>query len=108
MRILFIVYDNESFIGTFPLGIAYLASSVCKAGHEVAIYNQDVHHYSEDDLADYLDQNKFDVIGVGVIAGYYQYQKLIKISETINNSKNRPSFMLLVDMVLLLNPNTFS
>ena len=95
MRILFIVYDNESFIGTFPLGIAYLASSVCKAGHEVAIYNQDVHHYSEDDLADYLDQNKFDVIGVGVIAGYYQYQKLIKISETINNSKNRPSFYVI-------------
>lgn len=95
MRILFVVYDNESYISTFPLGIAYLASVLRKAGYEVAIYNQDVHHYSEEHLTNYLDENKFDVIGVGVIGGYYQYKKLLKISKAVNISRNRPAYYIL-------------
>ena len=82
MRILFIVYDNDSFISTFPLGIAYLASSIRKAGYEVTIYLQDVHHYSEEDLADYLDDTKFDVIGVG------SNSRLLPIPEALKNLRN--------------------
>ena len=33
-------------------------------------------------------QNKFDVVGVSVIAGYYEYRKLLQISAAINKSKN--------------------
>lgn len=94
MRILLIVYDNESYVHWFPQNIAYIASSIRNAGYEVVIYNQDIHHYTEDHLTNYLDNNKFDLIGVGVTAGYYQYNKIIKISEAINRSKNRPFYIL--------------
>lgn len=94
MKVLLIVYDNDSFISDFPLNIAYIASALRGAGHEVSIYNQDVYHYPEAHLAEYLKKNRFDVVGVGVIAGYYQYRKLLKISEAINSVPNRPFYMI--------------
>tara|TARA_B100000315_G_C14582679_1_gene591341 strand:- start:1208 stop:2443 length:1236 start_codon:yes stop_codon:yes gene_type:complete len=41
-----------------------------------------------------LNNNKFDIVGVSVIGGYYQYKKLLKISEAINKSKNRPLYII--------------
>lgn len=94
MRVLLIAYDNDSYIHFFPLGIAYIASVLRNAGHSVTIYNQDIYHYPESHLVEYLTKNKFDVVGVGVIAGYYQYRKLLKISEAINSVPNRPVYIL--------------
>lgn len=94
MRILLISYDNGSHIHFFPLGVAYIASVLLREGHEVEIYNQDMNHYPDEHLTDYLDKNKFDVVGIGVVGGYYQYRKLLKISEAINKSKNRPFYMI--------------
>lgn len=94
MRILLVVYDNDSFISWFPQGLAYVAAIWRNQGHEVTIYNQDVYHWPESHLQDLLDNERFDVIGVSVIAGYYQYKKLLKLSEAINNSKNRPFYIL--------------
>jgi radical SAM superfamily enzyme YgiQ (UPF0313 family) len=89
MKVLFIVYDNESFLTTFPLGIAYLAAILRKKGCEVSIYSQDVYHLPEDHLVNHLKHNHFDLVGVGVIGGYYQYRKLVKISQAINSIPNR-------------------
>ena len=94
MKVLLIVYDNNSFIHYFPMGLAYIASALRDAGHEINIYNQDVHHYPESHLTNYLKKHKFDVIGVNVIAGYYQYKKLLKISKAINAVPNRPVYIL--------------
>lgn len=94
MRVLLVVYDNDSFISWFPQGLAYVASVLRKKGHEVSIYSQDVYHWPESHLKDYLDKQKFDVVGVSVIAGYYQYRKLLKISKAINRSKHRPFYIL--------------
>ncbi|GAI33426.1 unnamed protein product, partial [marine sediment metagenome] len=77
-------YDNDSYIHEFPMGLAYIASALRNAGHNVVIYNQDQFHYPESHLTNYLANNHFDVVGLGIIAGYYQYQKLLKISEAIN------------------------
>lgn len=94
MRILLVVYDNDSYIHWFPQGLAYIAAVLVSEGHDVEIYNQDMHHYPETHLQEYLDKNAFDVIGLSFIAGYYQYRKAIRISEAINNSKNRPFFII--------------
>lgn len=96
MHILLIVYDNGSYIATFPLGIAYIASVLKKEGHKVTIYNQDVHHYPEEHLTWYLDNNNFDVVGLGMCGGYYQYRRLLKISEAVNKSKNRNKFAYVI------------
>lgn len=94
MKILLIAYDNDSYISVFPLGLAYIASACRNAGHEVTIYNQDVYHWPDKHLTETLNKEHFDIVGIGVIGGYYQYRKLLKISEAINNSKNRPFFII--------------
>lgn len=94
MRILLVVYDNDSYIHVFPLGLAYIAAIYKKSGHEVVIYNQDAYHYPDEHLTEYLNKNTFDIVGVSVIAGYYQYRKLLIISRVINAAKNRPFYVI--------------
>lgn len=89
MKILFVVYDNGSFLTSFPLGIAYLAAVLRGKGCEVSIYSQDAYHLPESHLVNHLKNNHFDLVGVGVIGGYYQYAKLLKISQAINSIPNR-------------------
>lgn len=96
MKCLLIVYDNLSYIHYFPLGIAYIASVLREEGHEVLIYNQDVHHYSEEHLTRLLDNIHFDIVGIGSVAGYYPYRKILKISKAINKSKNRNNFKYII------------
>jgi len=92
MKILLIVYDNGSYIHNFPLGTAYIAEYLKQHKHQVTIYNQDVFHWEESHLTNYLDNNKFDYVGLGFIAGYYQYKKIKLISKAVNASKNRKNF----------------
>lgn len=94
MRILLVVYDNESYVHWFPQGLAYVASVLQKNGYEIEVYSQDMNHYPDEHLTEYLNKNKFDVIGISVIAGYYQYRKLLKISDAINRSKNKPLYII--------------
>jgi len=94
MRILLVVYDNDSFISTFPHGLSYVAAVWRNAGHKVEIYSQDVYHWPESHLQNLLDTQVFDVVGVSVIGGYYQYRKLLKISAAINRAKHRPFYIL--------------
>lgn len=94
MRVLLVAFDYGSYINEFPLALAYVASIIRQEGHEPVVYNQDVHHYSDEQLTDYLDQNEFDVIGISLIAGYYEYKKIIRLSQAINNSRNRPFFII--------------
>ncbi|MCX5698512.1 MAG: radical SAM protein [Candidatus Omnitrophica bacterium] len=94
MKILLIAYNNDAHISVFPLSLAYIASSCRNAGHKVKIYNQDVYHWPESHLTELLDREHFDVVGVGVIGGYYQYRKLLKISDAVNKSKKRPFFII--------------
>ncbi|MDD5005748.1 MAG: radical SAM protein [Candidatus Omnitrophica bacterium] len=94
MRVLLVVYDNESYIHDFPMGLAYIASVLRKEGIEVEIYSQDFNHYPDEHLTEYLNKNKFDVVGVSIIGGYFQYRKLLSLSTAINNSKNRPFYVI--------------
>ncbi len=95
MKVLLVVYDNDSYIHWFPQGLAYIAAVLKQEGYDVEIYNQDFHHYLDEHLTAYLDQNKFDIIGVSIIAGYYQYKKLLDISNAIEKSKQRPEHFIL-------------
>ncbi|MEY8422993.1 radical SAM protein [Lachnospiraceae bacterium 38-14] len=92
MQILMVVYDNDSYCSWFPQGLAYLASAARNAGHTVTVYQQDVYHWPDSHLTEYLDNHSFDVVEVSVIGGYYQYRKLLSLASAINSSKNRKHF----------------
>ena len=94
MRVLLVVYDNDSYISCFPLGIAYLAAAARGAGHDVDVYSQDVMHWPDGHLTELLNREHYDVVGIGVIAGYYQYKKLLSLSAAINASRQRPFYVI--------------
>jgi anaerobic magnesium-protoporphyrin IX monomethyl ester cyclase len=94
MRILLVVYDNQSYMSEFPIGLAYISSVLKKEGHEVEIYNQDIYHYPDAHLTEHLNRSKYDIVGISVIGGYYQYRKLLSLSYAINNSQNRPFYII--------------
>jgi radical SAM superfamily enzyme YgiQ (UPF0313 family) len=91
-KVCFIIYDNDSYIHWFPTGIAYLASYLLQYKNEVVIYDMAVNHYTNKQLKDYIEHNDFDIVGLGMCGGYYQYNKLIELSKVINKCKNRDSF----------------
>ena len=93
-KVLFVVYDNGSYDNEFPMGVGALAAVLKKQGHEIALWSPDIHHYPDKSLTDFLDKNKFDVVILSLIAGYYQYQKMKNLSKAINNSKNRPFYVM--------------
>lgn len=94
MKVLLISYDNESLVQWFPQANAYLAATLLKHNHEVEIYSQDIHHYPDEHLTEYLNNNKFDMVGLSFIGGYYEYKKALKISDAINNSTQRPFYVI--------------
>ena len=77
----------------FQWGLVHFAV-LKRDGHDITVWNQDQHHWPDDELRIYLDNNKFDVVVLSVIAGYYQYQKVLKLSQAINASKQRPLFIM--------------
>jgi radical SAM superfamily enzyme YgiQ (UPF0313 family) len=95
MRILFVIYDNGSQTNDFPLGVAYLCSFLRQYGYkDIAIYNQDIFHFPDEHLTNFLNNNHFDIVGVGVIGGYYQYKKLKSICAAISKSNDRPILII--------------
>ena len=90
--ILFISYDNGSYIPFFPLNLAYLSEAVVKSGENAIIWNQDLHHGTEASLTDLLNRIKIDAVGFGFCAGYYQYKKAKQISAAVNASYRRKDF----------------
>jgi len=94
LKVLFIVYDNGSYDNTFPMGVGALSAVLKREGHDITIWNQDVHHWPDDYLRVYLNENKFDVLIFSLIGGYYQYSKMKSLSKAINSSKNRPFYVM--------------
>ncbi|MFA7707427.1 MAG: radical SAM protein [Candidatus Pacearchaeota archaeon] len=92
-KILFVIHDVYKDDNTFPLGIAYLAASLRNAGHSVQIYSQDVFHYTNEQLADFLDKNEFDIIGIGFLAARYE-ETVRPLAKVIYEHKKNAKFIL--------------
>jgi hypothetical protein len=94
MRILLIVYDHDAYTSWFPHGLAYIAAVLRAAGHEISVYSQDQYRWPESHLRRHLIENEPDLVAISLIAGYYQYKKLLKISDVINTVPKRPTYVL--------------
>ena len=91
LRILLVIYDNGSYMTWFPQGLGYVAAVLEEQGHQIELYNQDIHHYPDEHLQHFLDSRpKYDALCISVIGGYWQFQRLVGLSEAISKSKNRP------------------
>jgi len=94
MRVLLVTIDHMAHLNIFPMGVAYIAAVAQEDGHEVEIYNQELWHYPDSHIQQYLDENEpYDVIGVGIY-GYQMFKKSIEVCKYINRAKNRPIVVL--------------
>ncbi len=94
MKILLIAYNNDSYIHWFPCGLAYIAAHLRSRNYDVNVYHQDIYHFPDCHLTNFLNNNHYDIVAVGMSGGYYHYQKLLKISEAINSSIDRPFYII--------------
>ncbi|RJR07494.1 radical SAM protein [Candidatus Parcubacteria bacterium] len=95
MKTLFVMYDNEGAQNPIPMGTCYVAGYLKKNGYEdIHYWSQDIYHYPEEHLTEYISDNNFDVVGLGFTAGYFQYKKIVSICQAINKAKNKPFLVL--------------
>lgn len=92
-KILFIIHDVYQDDNEFPLGIGYLAAILRNGGYEVTVYCQDVFHYTNDELAQYLDNHDFDIVGLGFLAARYA-ETVRPLAKVINAHKKKAKFFL--------------
>lgn len=92
-KILFIIHDNHQSDNQFPLGVGYLAAVLKKSGADVTIYNQDIYHYTNQDIAQSLNQHEFDLIGVGFLAARFK-ETVLDLCKTINAYKKNAWLVL--------------
>lgn len=92
MKFLFIIHPNKQKTNVFPLGPAYLGAVLREKGHEVTMYCMDVLHYTPEELKKYLEENKFDAIGMGFMAARLDF--VLECTEAINSIKNKPLFII--------------
>ncbi len=70
-RVLFIIHDVYQDDNHFPSGVGYMGAILKEQGTDVKVYSQDVFHYTNEELAKYLQKEHFDLIGVGFMAARF-------------------------------------
>jgi len=71
-KVLFITHDLEQSDIHYPLGPAYLAAVLRQAGAEVEIYDMQAYHYTNQQLAEYLDNNEYSLVCIGFLAAKFK------------------------------------
>ncbi len=92
-KVLFIVHDVYQEDNHFPLGPAYLAAVLEKKGASVEAYCMDIFHYTNEQLAEHLDNNAYDIIGVGYLAARFN-ETVRELCRVINKHKKNAWLVL--------------
>lgn len=92
-KVLFIIHDVYQEDNQFPLGPAYLAAVLNKKGAYVEAYCMDVFHYTNEQLAEHLQKNEYDLIGLGFMAARFK-ETVFDLCKVINKNKKKALFVL--------------
>ena len=93
MKVLFIIHDVYQNDNEFPLGPAYLSSILRENGYVVDTYCMDVYHYTNEQLAKYLDKNEYDMICLGFMSARF-VETVLPLCKVINEHKKNALFVL--------------
>lgn len=85
-RVLFIIHDLYQNFNQFPLGVAYMATSLRNAGHEVQVYCQDLNHHSNETVGDFVASGNFDIVGIGFLAARFN-ETVRPLCDVVNRNK---------------------
>jgi len=85
-RVLFISHDIYQEDNHFPLGVGYLASVLRQNDMDVEVYCQDVYHYTNAELGNFLQRKEYEIIGVGFLAARFK-ETVLDLCDVINKYK---------------------
>ncbi|MFA5557897.1 MAG: radical SAM protein [Methanofastidiosum sp.] len=85
-RVLMIVHDRYQEDNFLPLGYAYIGAVLLKNNVDVKVYDMAIYHYTNEQLAEYLKDNSFDLILVSFLSGRFK-QTVEPLCEVINQYK---------------------
>jgi anaerobic magnesium-protoporphyrin IX monomethyl ester cyclase len=92
-KVLLVVHDVYQQDNHFPMGPAYLASFLRREGADVRVYCQDVFHYPNSHLENYLQGTHFDIIGLGFLDARFK-ETVEPLCKVINHNKKDAWFVL--------------
>lgn len=92
-KVLFIIHDLYQEDNYLPLGPAYMAAFLKKNGIGVTAYCQDVFHYTNKELTKFLEENEFNIIGVGFLAARFK-ETIEPLCQMINSHKKNAWLIL--------------
>lgn len=78
-------------LSNFPMGLAYVASAIYRAGYPLEILDLDRNRMSDEELKEVLKRKDFDVVALGCIVTGYKYVK--KISQIIREVKKEAAII---------------
>ena len=75
----------KSPVKIFPIGLAYVLSSIPRAGFEFDVIDIDANRFSEESLYDRLREKKWDIVLLGcIVTGYRMVKKITSFIRNIN------------------------
>ena len=75
-------YDNPLKLP--PVGLACIATALKNAGFKPDILDIDLHRYSDAEIIKYLENNSYDIIGLGnIISGYSHTKRLSNVVKQV-------------------------
>ncbi|MBT6226771.1 MAG: B12-binding domain-containing radical SAM protein [Candidatus Scalindua sp.] len=92
-KVLFIIHDNYQEDNVFPIGPGYLAAVLRQAGADVSVYCMDIFHYTNEELAQYLSEHEFDLIGIGFMAPRFN-RTVVGVCKVVNENKKNAWLVL--------------
>lgn len=93
MNMLLIIHDVYQDYNHLPLGPAYIAAVLEQKGFSAEIYCMDVWHHTNKQLAEKLEENEYDLIGVGYMAARFT-ETVVDLCEVVNRHKKNAWFVL--------------
>lgn len=91
--VLFVIHDVYQEDNQFSLNIGYLAAVLEQNKYSVEIYCMDVYHYTNEELAKKLQDNEYEIIGLGFMAARFK-ETIIDLCKTINKYKKDARLIL--------------
>lgn len=92
-KVLFIIHDLCQEDNRFPLGPAYMAAVLHRQGAQVEAYSMDIFHYTNEQLANHLEKNEYDLIGLGFLAARFT-ETVVALCQVVKAHKKNAWFVL--------------
>jgi radical SAM superfamily enzyme YgiQ (UPF0313 family) len=94
MKALIVVHDNHQESNVFPLGAAYIASSLMISEVDVETFCMDVFHQTNQELSELILNKSFDIILLGFMAPRFR-RTVRELCLTIDKARGVESFFIL-------------